>query len=105
MGKWHLGANDRPRPGFVRWLAHGGGGGPYYGAPLYDENGPVEAPGYVTDLFSAFYPMSAASPVLASLHLEDHGLRWTHAPKVLAHPRPDAGTRGGQRQPRHRPPP
>lgn len=50
----------------------------------------VLAPGYVTDLFSAFYPMSAASPVLASLHLEEHGLRWTHAPTVLAHPRPDA---------------
>ncbi|QGG95728.1 phytoene desaturase family protein [Actinomarinicola tropica] len=48
----------------------------------------VAAPGFVTDMFSAFYPMSAASPVLTSLGLEDHGLRWTHAPTVLAHPRP-----------------
>jgi phytoene dehydrogenase-like protein len=48
----------------------------------------VTAPGFRTDLASAFYPMSAASPVLRDLHLEDHGLRWTHAPTVLAHPRP-----------------
>jgi phytoene dehydrogenase-like protein len=43
-------------------------------------------PGYVSDLFSAFYPMSAVSPVIGALGLEDHGLRWTHAPTVLAHP-------------------
>ena len=52
VGKWHLGANDIPRRGFVRWLAHDGGGGPYYGAPLHDEDGPVEAPGYVTEVFT-----------------------------------------------------
>ncbi|MCW2721143.1 MAG: Protein p49 [Pseudonocardia sp.] len=43
-------------------------------------------PGYVSDLFSAFYPMSAVSPVIGALGLEDHGLSWTHAPTVLAHP-------------------
>jgi phytoene dehydrogenase-like protein len=43
--------------------------------------------GYVSDLFSAFYPMSAASPALRGLHLEEHGLRWTHAPAVVGHPR------------------
>ncbi|HYZ09144.1 MAG TPA: NAD(P)/FAD-dependent oxidoreductase [Pseudonocardiaceae bacterium] len=43
-------------------------------------------PGYVTDLFSAFYPLSLASPVLPALELEQHGLRWMHAPTVLAHP-------------------
>ena len=48
----------------------------------------VTAPGFHNDLFSAFYPMTAASPVIADLHLERHGLRWTHAPVVLAHPRP-----------------
>lgn len=49
----------------------------------------VTAPGFVTDLFSAFYPMTAASPPIAALHLEDHGLQWTHAPTVLAHLQPD----------------
>lgn len=48
----------------------------------------VTAPGFRTDMASAFYPMSVASPVLRDLHLEDHGLRWTHAPTVLAHLRP-----------------
>ena len=43
------------------------------------------APGHVTDLYSAFYPMAAASPYLRSLRLEEHGLRWSHAPAVLAH--------------------
>ncbi|MGB6058724.1 MAG: NAD(P)/FAD-dependent oxidoreductase [Microthrixaceae bacterium] len=47
-------------------------------------------PGYVTDRFSSFYPMTAASPVMAGLELERHGLRWTHAPKVLAHMKRDA---------------
>ena len=46
-------------------------------------------PGFVTDLFSAFYPLAAASPVVRDLHLEDHGLSWRHAPDVLAHALPD----------------
>ena len=48
--------------------------------------GHITAPGFRNDLFSAFYPMAAASPVIASLGLEDHGLGWTHAPEVLSHP-------------------
>jgi phytoene dehydrogenase-like protein len=47
------------------------------------------APGFVTDLFSAFYPLAAASPVVRDLHLEDHGLVWRHAPDVVAHALPD----------------
>jgi phytoene dehydrogenase-like protein len=43
-------------------------------------------PGYVNDVCSAFYPLGAASPILGGLHLERHGLRWRHAPLVLAHP-------------------
>lgn len=44
-------------------------------------------PGYISDLYSAFYPLSVASPALQALQLEDHGLRWTHAPAVVGHPR------------------
>jgi phytoene dehydrogenase-like protein len=43
------------------------------------------SPGFVSDLFSSFYPMGAASPVLRGLGLTDFGLRWRHAPAVLAH--------------------
>ena len=44
-------------------------------------------PGYLSDLYSAFYPLSVISPALEELHLEDHGLRWTHAPAVVGHAR------------------
>jgi len=45
----------------------------------------VTAPGYRTDLFSAFYPLAAASPVIRDLELDRHGLVWRRAPAVLAH--------------------
>ncbi|MEO9329390.1 phytoene desaturase family protein [Gordonia aurantiaca] len=43
-------------------------------------------PGYVTDLFSAFYPLSVASPVFDDLDLAAHGLRWSRAPYAFGHP-------------------
>ncbi|GAA2604342.1 NAD(P)/FAD-dependent oxidoreductase [Dactylosporangium fulvum] len=46
-------------------------------------------PGFVNDLCSSFYPLGAASPVLRQLDLESHGLRWSHAPEVVAHLFPD----------------
>lgn len=44
-------------------------------------------PGYVSDLYSAFYPLSVTSPALKALHLEEHGLRWSHSPAVVGHAR------------------
>lgn len=49
-------------------------------------SGELTAPGYLSDLFSAFYPLGYASPVMNSLDLN---LRWTHAPDVLTHLLPD----------------
>jgi phytoene dehydrogenase-like protein len=46
-------------------------------------------PGFHSDVFSAFYPLGAASPVLRRLELEQFGLEWVHAPLVLAHPLAD----------------
>jgi phytoene dehydrogenase-like protein len=46
-------------------------------------------PGFVHDLCSAFYPLGIASPVMRGLDLGAHGLRWRHAPAVLAHPTND----------------
>jgi len=45
----------------------------------------VTAPGFVTDLFSAFYPLAAASPIIRDLDLGAHGLEWCRSPDVLAH--------------------
>ncbi|NUR93255.1 MAG: NAD(P)/FAD-dependent oxidoreductase, partial [Nonomuraea sp.] len=49
----------------------------------------LTAPGYLNDVFSAFYPMVAASPVMAGLGLDRYGLRLRDAPDVLAHVLPD----------------
>lgn len=48
-------------------------------------SGDVTVPGFRSDLFSAFYPLAAASPAITALELERYGLRWLHAPAVLAH--------------------
>ncbi|MFD1371716.1 phytoene desaturase family protein [Actinoplanes sichuanensis] len=49
-------------------------------------SGHLTAPGYLSDLFSAFYPLGYASPVLKQLDLD---VRWTHAPDVFTHLLPD----------------
>jgi phytoene dehydrogenase-like protein len=46
-------------------------------------------PGFVNDVFSAFYPLAAASPVVQRLELERYGLVWKRAPIALAHPASD----------------
>src|SRR4051794_41200729 len=46
-------------------------------------------PDFVTDWYSAFYPLGAASPILSTLDLDKSGLVWSHAPSVLAHVLPD----------------
>ncbi|GGK85333.1 FAD-dependent oxidoreductase [Mangrovihabitans endophyticus] len=52
-------------------------------------SGHITAPGYLSDLFSSFYPLGYASPVLRSLRLDEQGLTWTHAPDVFTHLLPD----------------
>lgn len=52
----------------------------------------VTAPGFHSDLYSAFYPLGFASPVLSGLGLEKYGLRWLRSPSVLSHVLPDGRT-------------
>jgi arylsulfatase A-like enzyme len=52
IGKWHLGASDVPRRGFVKWFAHQSGMGPYYGAPMVDQDRPCIVDGYITDVLA-----------------------------------------------------
>lgn len=52
-------------------------------------SGEVTAPGFVHDLYSAFYPLTPTSRYIAPLELESHGLRWLRARGVVAHPHPD----------------
>ncbi|MFJ8742967.1 phytoene desaturase family protein [Embleya sp. NPDC127516] len=46
-------------------------------------------PDFVSDTFSSFHPLAIASPAIAALNLHEFGLRWSHAPSVLAHPLAD----------------
>ncbi|MDT4901604.1 MAG: hypothetical protein QOJ78_2534 [Pseudonocardiales bacterium] len=46
-------------------------------------------PDFVTDWYSAFYPLGVASPILTAMDLAEHGLRWSQSPTVLAHVLPD----------------
>jgi phytoene dehydrogenase-like protein len=54
--------------------------------------GETTVPGYLNDSCSSFYPVGVASPVLARLGLDRYGLKWVHAPEVLAHVLPDDQT-------------
>lgn len=49
----------------------------------------LTAPGYVHDVCSAVHPFGIASPYLATLPLEQHGLEWVHPDAPLAHPLED----------------
>jgi len=52
-------------------------------------SGEVTAPGFVHDLYSAFYPLTLASRHIAPLELERYGVNWLSAKGVVAHPHPD----------------
>src|SRR5215208_1211637 len=49
----------------------------------------ITEPGFVSDCFSAFYPLGIASPHLRALDLHRHGLEWLQAPAVVSHPHSD----------------
>ena len=49
VGKWHMGTDDSPRPGFDRWVSFRGQG--VFGNPPMNIDGkPVQSEGYMTDL-------------------------------------------------------
>jgi phytoene dehydrogenase-like protein len=52
-------------------------------------SGEVTEPGFVHDLYSAFYPLTLASRYVKPLQLESYGLNWLSARGVVAHPHPD----------------
>ena len=52
-------------------------------------SGEVTEPGFVHDLYSAFYPLTPSSHYIAPLELESWGLAWRRTKGVVAHPHPD----------------
>ncbi|HEX2096799.1 MAG TPA: NAD(P)/FAD-dependent oxidoreductase [Solirubrobacterales bacterium] len=53
------------------------------------KSGELTEPGFVSDLFSAFYPLAAAPSPLRDLRLDEHGLRWRRSRVAVAHPAAD----------------
>src|SRR5262245_17275851 len=51
VGKWHMGRDDSPRPGFDRWVSFKGQGA-YNDPPLNIDGKEVKAKGYMTDLLT-----------------------------------------------------
>jgi arylsulfatase A-like enzyme len=88
IGKWHLGASDVPRPGYVKWFAHASGMSPYYNAPMLDERTPCTVRRYLTDELTVraleFLDAESARPEPFWLCLNYTA---PHYPWIDAHPR------------------
>ncbi|MGI6852499.1 sulfatase-like hydrolase/transferase [Mesorhizobium sp. 1B3] len=88
IGKWHLGASDRPRSNFVKWFAHQSGMGPYYDAPMVDGDRPIVLSGYITEELGkqavAFVAEEAERPEPFWLSLN---FTAPHYPWINSHPR------------------
>jgi arylsulfatase A-like enzyme len=88
IGKWHLGASDMPRAGYVTWFAHPSGMSPYYNVPMQDGNRTVTIERYLTDEISdraltfARDESRRAEPFWLSLNYTA-----PHYPWIDAHPR------------------
>jgi arylsulfatase A-like enzyme len=88
IGKWHLGASDVPRKGYVEWFAHQSGMSPYYDAPMVEQRTPMKVERYLTDELTdrsiAFLLREAAreEPFWLSLNYTA-----PHSPWIDSHPR------------------
>jgi arylsulfatase A-like enzyme len=53
IGKWHMGNDETPRPGFDRWVSFKGQG-TYLNAPLNEDGRSVKSSGYITDVLNDY---------------------------------------------------
>jgi N-acetylglucosamine-6-sulfatase len=53
IGKWHMGNDDSPRPGFDRWVSFKGQGS-YLNPEINDDGKDVKPSGYITDLLTGY---------------------------------------------------
>jgi N-acetylglucosamine-6-sulfatase len=53
IGKWHMGNDDTPRPGFDRWVSFKGQG-TYLNPDINDDGKSVESSGYITDILNDY---------------------------------------------------
>ena len=53
IGKWHMGNDDSPRPGFDRWVSFKGQGS-YINPDINEDGRDINARGYITDLLTGY---------------------------------------------------
>lgn len=53
IGKWHMGNDDSPRPGFDRWVSFKGQG-TYLDAELNEDGKSIKSSGYITDVLNGY---------------------------------------------------
>jgi N-acetylglucosamine-6-sulfatase len=53
IGKWHMGNDDKPRPGFDRWVSFKGQG-TYLDPDINDDGKSVKPKGYITDILNGY---------------------------------------------------
>ena len=53
IGKWHMGNDDSPRPGFDRWVSFKGQGS-YLNAEINEDGRDVNPSGYITDILNGY---------------------------------------------------
>jgi N-acetylglucosamine-6-sulfatase len=53
IGKWHMGNDDTPRPGFDRWVSFKGQGS-YLNPEINEDGRSVRPSGYITDILSGY---------------------------------------------------
>lgn len=53
IGKWHMGNDDKPRPGFSRWVSFKGQG-TYLDPEINEDGKSVKPSGYITDILNGY---------------------------------------------------
>lgn len=53
IGKWHMGNDDTPRPGFDRWVSFKGQG-TYFDPDINEDGKSVKPTGYITDILNGY---------------------------------------------------
>jgi N-acetylglucosamine-6-sulfatase len=53
IGKWHMGNDEKPRPGFDRWVSFKGQG-TYLNPDINEDGKAIKASGYITDILSGY---------------------------------------------------
>jgi N-acetylglucosamine-6-sulfatase len=53
VGKWHMGNDDKPRPGFDRWVSFKGQG-TYLDPDINEDDRSIKPAGYITDILNSY---------------------------------------------------